>query len=256
MTRNSLTAFFYVQITLIILAGIGYSVCPAQSVEMRRQSTGIRYTRQVDNSIPITNLATGQLITMEQYAQLIKEDPFAYHLIPIYNEYGQPDAYTMRPATAEERETHRFRDRDPAKQPKAEQAIEPFAMRDGSGKLYRSADLTGKVIVLSFLIGLDKPFWNEQQSADLRKALGSVGAADAPVVLGVLNSELPGGMDEAALKSLPFVPIPNAYGFHNKYHITTVPTYVVISKTGKVVANLQGAGNLDKLKQVLATLMP
>ena len=77
---------------------------------------------------------------MEQYAQLVKNDPFAYHLVPGYNEFGQPSTYVMRPATPEEHETHRFRDRDPAKQPKVGQTLAPFSMIGADQKTYRSAD--------------------------------------------------------------------------------------------------------------------
>lgn len=213
-----------------------------------------RVNRQTDTSAPITDQVTGQRITMEAYSQLTKSDPFAYHLVPDYNEYGQPNAYTMRVATPEEHETHRFRDRDPAKQPKAGQLIAPFVLAGPGGQAYRSADLVGKVVILSFWISLDKSIWDDKQAADLANALQPYKGQAAPIVLGVLNSEQPKEVDETSLKKLPFVPIFNAYGFHNKYHITSIPTFIVIDKAGKVVANLQGAGSFDKLKQVLATV--
>lgn len=214
-----------------------------------------RANRQADTGVPITNQATGQRITMEEYSQLTKSDPFAYHLVPDYNEYGAPSAYTMRPATPEEHETHRFRDRDPAKQPKAGQLIAPFAMTGVDGKSYRSADLLGKVVILGFWVSLDKSLWDDKQAADLANVLRPYKSEAAPIVLGVLNSEQPQEIGDLELKKLPFDPIFNAYGFHNKYHITTIPTVIVIDKTGKIVANLQGGGSFDKLKQVLATVM-
>ncbi|MVM41795.1 thioredoxin fold domain-containing protein [Spirosoma sp. HMF3257] len=238
------------------LASIG-TFCQAQvSVQKQPaiQKTVVRLTRQSDESAPITNQVTGKRITMEDYSQLTKTDPFAYHLVPDYNEYGIPGAYTMRSATPEEHETHRFRDRDPAKQPKAGQPIAPFAMVGLGAKTYRSADLLGKVVILSFWVSLDKSVWDDKQATEFVNALRPYQSEAAPIVLGVFNSEQPKEVDEASLKKLPFAPIFNAYGFHNKYHITTIPTFVVIDKTGKVVANLQGAGSLEKLKQVLATV--
>lgn len=247
----------YKQLSLTICLVSAGAICQAQ-VSVQKQAASqksvIRYNRQTDDSAPIMNQVTGKQITMEDYSQLTKADPFAYHLVPDYNEYGQPAAYTMRSATPEEHETHRFRDRDPAKQPKAGQLIAPFAMSASGGKTYRSADMAGKVVILSFWVSLDKSLWDDKQSADFANALRPYQSESAPVVLGVLNSEQPKDMDDAALKKLPFVPIFNAYGFHNKYHITTTPTFVVIDKTGKVVANLQGAESFAKLKQVLATV--
>lgn len=247
----------YKQLILTASLVIAGTICQAQvSVQKQAaiQKTVVRTNRQTDDSAPITNQATGKRITMEDYSQLTKADPFAYHLVPQYNEYGLPAAYTMRPATAEEHETHRFRDRDPAKQPKAGQLIEPFVLASLGGKTYKSADLLGKVVILSFWISLDKSLWDDKQSADFANVLRPYQSETAPVVLGVLNSEQPKDVDDVTLKKLPFVPIFNAYGFHNKYHITSTPTFVVIDKTGKVVANLQGAGSFDKLKQVLATV--
>ncbi|GAB4037191.1 TlpA family protein disulfide reductase [Spirosoma gilvum] len=227
------------------------TICQAQ---VGVQKKIIRLNKSQNEPTPITNQETGQRMTISEYNELAKADPFAYHLVPNYDEYGQPSTYTMRPATPEEHETHRFRDRDPAKQPKAGQVIAPFVMTDTDGKTYRSGDLQGNVVVLSFWVSLDKSVWNDKQATDFAEALQLFQAKTKPVVLGVLNSEQR-GEDSSLSKSLPFKPIANAYGFHNKYHITTIPTFVVIDKTGKVVANLQGAGSFDKLKQVLSTVL-
>lgn len=224
------------------------TVCRAQ---VSIQRTQVHPVQPATATTAIVNKATGQPITMEEYGKLIKDDPYAYHLVPDYNEYGQPGGYIMRPATPEEHETHRFRDRDPAKQPKAGQSIAPFVMTGLDGKTYRSADLLGKIVILSFWVSLDKPVWNDKQGADFAEALRPYQSKNGLVVLGVLNSEQPKNVD---LKAVPFIPVPNAYGFHNKYHITTIPTVVVIDKAGKVAANLQGVAEFDKLKQILIAI--
>lgn len=225
------------------------TICQAQ---VGVQKKIIRLAKAQNEPTPIINQATGQRMTISEYNELAKVDPFAYHLVPNYDEFGQSTTYTMRSATAEEHETHRFRDRDPAKQPKAGQPIAPFVMTDVEGNTYRSADLLGNVVILSFWISLDKSVWDDKQAASFAEALRPFQSKTAPVVLGILNSEQAKGESG---KSLPFKPIPNAYGFHNKYHITTIPTIVVIGKDGKVVANLQGATSIDKLKQVLSTVL-
>ena len=107
--------------------------------------------------------------------------------------------------------------------------------------------------MLSFWIGLDKSVWDDKLAADFAHALAPY--PSKLLTLGIFNSEPPESLEEPALKSLPFIPVFNAYGFHNKYHITTIPTIIVIDKTGHVMANLQGAESMGKLKQVLATVM-
>ncbi|OJW76717.1 MAG: hypothetical protein BGO59_20985 [Spirosoma sp. 48-14] len=243
LCKQALLAVSLLTLSTICLAQVGV------------QKKIIRLAKPQSEPTPITNQATGQRMTINEYNELAKADPFAYHLVPNYDEFGQPTTYTMRSATPEEHETHRFRDRDPAKQPKAGQSIAPFVMTDVEGNTYRSADLLGNVVVLSFWVSLDKSVWDDKQAAAFAEALRPFQSKTAPVVLGVLNSEQAKAESGVIGKSLPFKPIPNAYGFHNKYHITTIPTIVVIGKDGKVVANLQGASSIEKLKQVLATVL-
>ncbi|WP_338868264.1 hypothetical protein WBJ53_17080 [Spirosoma sp. SC4-14] len=215
------------------------------------QKVAVRQNRRTKENAPaIIDQTTGKRITMAQYNQLINENPYAYHLVPDYDEFGQPSSYTLRVSTDEERETHQFRDRDPARQPKAGQLIAPFRMAGINGKTYRSADLVGQLTILSFWISLDKPFWTEKQANDLADALQAYHSDKPPVVLGVLNSEPPKVNLDGLL---PFVAIPNAYGFHSKYHITSIPTFIVIDSAGRVMATIQGANSFGRLKSVLAT---
>lgn len=245
---------FHQKLTLISLFFATAATAQAQSVQATVHKAKVRYTQSVDGQTPITNAVTGQLISMDEYSQLTKAEPAAWHLVPDYNELGQPKAYTLRAATPEERATQRFRDRDPAKQPKVGQEIAPFVMTGMDGKSYSSAGLLGKAVVLSFWISLDKPFWNAKQADEFINVLRPYQSTNGLVSLGVLNSEPPKASEQVDVKELPFVPVPNAYGFHNKYHITTVPTIVVIDKSGKVAANLSGPGIFERLGQVLASL--
>ncbi|GAB3954582.1 hypothetical protein GCM10028805_40260 [Spirosoma harenae] len=238
------------QVCIIVCATIISTICQAQ-IGVKQAAT----KQPSAEPTPITNQLTGQRMTISEYSEFTKADPFAYHLVPEYDEYGQPVSYVMRQSTPEEHQKHRFRDRDPAKQPKGGQDIPPFAMTDATGKTYKSAELLGNVVVLSFWVSLDKSVWDATQETAFAEALRPYQSKTGPIVLGVFNSELPKGADAPNLKTLPFKAIPNAYGFHNKYHITTIPTIFVIDKTGKVVANLQGPGSIDKLKQVLATVL-
>ncbi|GAB3995860.1 hypothetical protein GCM10028807_37100 [Spirosoma daeguense] len=242
---------FYQRVLPIVILLLVDTFCLAQVgvKKVSRQSN-----HRTEDTTPILNQLTGQRISINDYAQLTKNDPYAYHLVPQYNEFGQAQGYVMRASTPEERQTHRFRDRDPAKQPKAGQSIMPFVMTGLDGNVYCSSELAGKIVILNFLISLEKEFWDDNQNADLTATLRSYSSSTAPVVLGVLNSEQAKNDKNLNLQSLPFVPVPNAYGFHNKFHITSVPTIIVIDKSGKVVANLQGNDINSRLKQVLTAL--
>ncbi|SOD80439.1 TlpA family protein disulfide reductase [Spirosoma fluviale] len=214
------------------------------------QQTGIRHTVRIDDTIPITNAETGKPATLKEFKELTSVDPYGYHLIPDYNESGQPKAYTIRKATVEEREIRGFRDRDPNKQPKVGKPIAPFVMTGMDKKVYRSVDLVGNVIVLSFLVNLNRPFWGDKDAAKLTDALRPYQSENGPIVLGVMadEAEVPNG------STLPFMPILNGHGFHGKYHITSIPTIIVIDKKGNVAASLEGGSAFDELKQVLSTV--
>ncbi len=246
---KQIMAVYEIMIISILLVITGIPCQAQEQVGVKKSNVG--YSQRPNEATPITNASTGQRMTMEQYGQLSKEDPYAYHLVPDYDEFGLSNTYTMRQATAEEHETHRYRDRDPAKQPKAGQPVAPFVMTALDGKTYRSTDLLGKVVILTFLVSLEKTFWSDQQTEDFVTVLKPYQLGKAPVSLAVLNSEQTKDVSNSTGKTLPFMPVPNAYGFHNKYHITSVPTFIVIDKTGKVAANIQGAGSYEKLKQVL-----
>lgn len=105
----------YQKLTLITLLFSGNATVYAQSLQATIHKAGGRYTRSINEETPIINAATGQRISVDEYSRLIKAEPSARHLLPDYNEYGQPKVYALRAATPEERETQRFRDRDPAK---------------------------------------------------------------------------------------------------------------------------------------------
>lgn len=235
---------------LIFLLALGIAVSTFSQAQLTIQRTGIRTSNRMNRYTPIIESLTGQRITLEDYDKLIQSDPYKYHLVADYDEYGRPKAYTMRPSTDEEYNTRQFRDRDPAKQPKIGQSLAPFVMTATDEKTYRSTDLMGKVILLSFWISLDKPFWTEKEAENVTQILQPFLSNTDFVTLGVLNSEPP-----ARATGFPFSPIPNGYGFHHKYHITAIPTFVVIDKTGRVIANLQGAASYEKLQQVLAAAM-
>lgn len=212
--------------------------------------TGIRHTIRIDDTTPITNAETGKPITLKEYNELISGDRYGYHLIPEYDAYGQPSAYTMRKATAEERENKGIRDRDSSKQPKVGKPMPVFAMTGMDKKVYRSADLVGRAVVLCFLVNLQKPFWDDKYAARLANALLPYKAENGPVVLGVMD-------DEVAISDvnvMPFIPVLNAHGFHGKYHITVIPTFIVLDKQGNVAALLEGMVAFDRLKQVLAAV--
>lgn len=214
------------------------------------RTVGIRMERLVSETTPITDKATGKAISYEVYQQRMKADPYAYHLEPIYNEYGSPAAYTIRPTTPEEHDTHQFQERNPDNRPKVGEAIPLFSMKDINGAVYRSTELKGRVVVLSFWISMRKPFWGPQQAKAFADAIRPYQSATGLVALGVLQDSAEDVSKVMVTETLPFVPVPNAYGFHKKFEVFALPSFIVLDKAGSVAAFIDGA-DYKELSSVL-----
>jgi peroxiredoxin len=221
----------------------------AQSV-VQTQPGGIRQTRRIDENTKIVDKATGKQVSFQEYIRLRKTDENGYHLEPVFDEYGEVDSYKLRPTTAQERETHRFYDRDPALRPKVGEPMPEFVMKGIDDKVYQLKELKGHVIVLSFWISLRKPFWGPNQAKAFADALRPYRSETDPISLGILQESREDIVDVMASETLPFVAIPNSYGFHQKFHVTTGPCFIVIDRAGKVAAYLEGS-DYEQLRKVL-----
>ncbi|RIV24885.1 hypothetical protein DYU11_06085 [Fibrisoma montanum] len=209
-------------------------------------SAQITVRNQISENTPIVDKVTGRRISFQEYQGLIKPDPYAYHLEPVYDEYGQASSYKLRRATSEEHDTHGFDYRDSTLQLKIGQEIPLFIMKGADGKTYRSTDLKGQPVVLSFWLSLNKPFWTKGRADAFGKAI----APYQVVSLGIINNSKQEVADHIKEETLPFVPIPDSYGFARKFQMFSSPAFIVIDKTGKVAALIEGTKD-EQLKTIL-----
>jgi peroxiredoxin len=221
----------------------------AQTVHME----GIKQVMRVNESTRIFDKTSGKRISYQEYDQLMRKDRYAYHLEPIFDEYGQASAYKLRPTTAEERETRRFDLGDPTMRPKVGEPMAEFVMKGIDDKVYRLTELKGHVIVLSFWISLKKPIWGPNQAKSFADALRPYQSKTDLISLGVLHESKDDISTLVAIETLPFIPIPDSYGFHQKFYVRAGPSFIVIDRTGRVAAYLEGF-NYDQLQKVLRTL--
>ncbi|WP_375447487.1 peroxiredoxin family protein [uncultured Fibrella sp.] len=205
----------------------------------------------INENTKLLDNQTGNLISYQTYQQLMKEDRAGYKLVPVINEYGATDAFIVRPTTTEERETRRFMDRDPALRPKAGDTMPEFVMKSTDDKEYRLSALKGKVVVLSFWMGVKPPYWNTRQATLFSDALQPYQTANGLVVLGAVRETKDDVANAEAAQTFPFIAIPNSDNFSRKFHVTRFPSVFVIDKTGKVAAYLEGQGMFEQLTKVL-----
>ena len=124
------------------------------------------------------------------------------------------------------------------------------AMMGINDKVYRLSELKGHVVVLSFWVSLTKPFWSPTWAKAFADALRPHQSETDPVLLGVLQASKKSVAKVMATETLPFVPIPDSYGFHQKFHVISVPSFIVIDRLGKVAAYIDGA-KYDELQKVV-----
>lgn len=216
-----------------------------------RTQPGAIVTRvRIDESTPIFDKKTGKRISFDEYRRLVNSDHKGYHPEPIINEYGEVGGYTLRVTTPEERETQQFYTL-PGQKPEVGQETPLFVMKGIDDKVYRSTDLKGHVVVLSFWISLRKPFWGSKQAQQFADVIRPFRTETDPVSLGILQSDKEEITELMATEVLPFIPIPNSYGFHRKFAVTSGPSFLVIDRNGKVAAFIEGS-DYEQLKQVLA----
>lgn len=241
----------YLFVLLTLMASLIADFAIAQTTSPpRMERGGVENRFRIDESTPIFDKMTGKRVSFGEYQRLLKDAPNSVSLMPIWDEYGQASSYTLRPTTAEERETRQFSTMDPTQRPKVGEPMPLFIMKGIDDKVYRSTDLKGHVVILSFWISVRKPFWGTRQAQEYADAIRPFRSETDPISLGILQS----GKDEIVKvmseETLPFIAIPNSYGFHRKFHVTTGPSFLIIDRNG-MVADFIEAYDYERLKQVL-----
>ncbi|QJD80177.1 peroxiredoxin family protein [Spirosoma rhododendri] len=225
----------------------------AQVPAVETRTGGISYTHRIDDKTIIIDKATGERIPASKYEELTRRDRNGYHLEEVMNEYGQPASYLLRPTTSEERETHRFYNRGDENRPKVGAEMPLFVMKGIDNKEYRSTELKGQVVVLSFWISTHRPFWNLKHVAQFAEALQPFQTGAGFMSLGIFSDSAEEIADVLKTQKLPFVAVPNAYGFNRKFGVGAGSTCIVVDRDGKVAAFIDGA-DYAALKTVLERL--
>ncbi|WP_071504097.1 TlpA family protein disulfide reductase [Arsenicibacter rosenii] len=211
---------------------------------------GFKSTRRFDETTPIFEEGTGKRLSKEEFRTLARTNFNGYRLIPDFNEYGEIGFYTIRPMTEEEQQNRRFNDRDPARRPNEGTRMPELVFNAIDKKEYRLTEQQGKVVLLSFWLSTQKPFWSPVNNQKFTEAVGPFLANTDFLSLGILLD----GKDEISkameTETFSFIPVPDGTGFHQKMHLTTFPAFAVIDKNGTIVAWHYGS-KFDELKKIL-----
>lgn len=200
-------------------------------------SVGISSEYRMDDNTLIYNRETGQRITMTEYVRLTREKPKLYHLVPQINEYGKPGSYILRKRTQEELTEDRviYQNNDFGK-PLVGKPLPPFVMEGADGKTYRSEDLKGSYILLSFWLRLRKPFFSDTQTKDLTRLVEHAQTKGIQLLsLGTTPDSKEECMVAMATYPLGMIPVPGSYEFMKRYGMP-IGSYLLVGPDGNLLA--------------------
>jgi peroxiredoxin len=236
----------------LLLAPILHISAFAQEPNVTTSSiTGEKFT--IDENSKIVDKETGRRIPYQKFQELTKNDVNAYRLEAQYDEFGEIASFKFRPATAEERLDNRTYGKDLTLRPKTGEIMPLFVMKGLDGKTYRSTDLKGNIVVLSFWLQLRKPFWHAAMTQKMQDILKPYLGKSDFISLGTLDESRENLEKFVATQPLPFIPVPKSYTFSQKFAVTASPSFIVIDKSGNVAAYIEGS-EFDELKNVLEKL--
>lgn len=204
----------------------------------------------IEKNSLIYDKVSGEKIPYERYQELQKKESGGYRLDPVFNEFAEIESFKLRIATEEERAANITTYNDLTNRPKIGETMPLFIMKGIDGKIYQSADLKGKLILLSFWMKISRPFWNPSKAEEIENIIKPFKATGDFISLGIMDESKESLEKYLASQALPFISIPDSYAFHKKFNILSVPSFIVIDKSGKVAGFIEGQ-EFEQLKKVL-----
>jgi peroxiredoxin len=209
----------------------------AQSIEVRTASVTSK-PRKIDKNTRIYDQETGKRISMEEYFQSHRDTPNDFRFIPQIDEYGEIAYYVRRKSTGEEKESGITLHQGDYKKPILGQALPSFVMKGADGKTYKSEELKGKYILLSFWLKFEKPFFRgDSETQDLAKLIEIASKKGVELVsLGTTSDSKERCLEAMSEYKLGLLPVPESFEFMKRYGIFNPATYLLVGPDGNLLA--------------------
>ncbi|MFC5625800.1 TlpA family protein disulfide reductase [Algoriphagus winogradskyi] len=225
MIKKSL--FLYFLLLALVSCAKESSLIQDQNVIVTKVSTTTRHS--LDDKL--FNAKTGDPISMEEFSQMIKENP-TISLEKIYDEYGNPEKFLYHPDDPNKNHSQR----DPAFQPQVGQKISDFVFKTIDDKEIYSEEMIGKWVIVRFDFFVDK--MDKENYASFSNAINKASkSGKLTTILCSLDSE-ENIENELTMFSDVIHLVGNGQGYFSKYHITTMPTTILIDPNQTVVKYL------------------
>jgi hypothetical protein len=203
------------------------------SPEIRCQDTTnysvVRKKAFSPDNIPKYFMNSDISISEEEFVQLLQKHG-RVHLKTKMNKYGEPAAiFVDTTATYASRP-------NPDLKTKTGSLLPPFVMRDYNNMLIDSEKLKGNKAILLFDLWLSEHTTIEDYREKYSTVADKCPSCTFILLTGSSREEIRKKLGE---NSIRFHLIPDANGFNRRYHIGTLPQYVILDSDGKVEAYLK-----------------
>ncbi len=188
-------------------------------------------------------------IPFEEFSRMFEGGSKEYSAIPQIDEYGQASFYVVRKRTKEELERGQANLLNDYKKPELGQVLSPFVMEGADDQTYRSSNLRGTYVLLSFWPNLEPPFLSETRTQDLVELTDLAKEKNIKLVsLGITMSSMPECYAAMNEFKLGFVPIPDSRNFMIKYGLSISPSYLLVGPEGTLLALIENDSPLSLQK--------
>lgn len=219
-----------------------FHAAKAQDTVRRTYSATTKSAFSINENTIIYNKETGKRMSYQEMDRILRENPRVNFTREI-DERGEVAALYYDPTPSNGKLT-----RDISKRTKPGDRFPDFVFTTALDQEIKSMDLRGKVVVINFYLFLREPMVDKKSLADFENILKKYSKKSITAFLVTVSTKQE-TFQFGQENSVSYHLIPDAVNFHERYLITRYPTYVVVSKEGKLVGYTETLTGLEEMLQ-------
>ncbi|MCE7068533.1 TlpA disulfide reductase family protein [Dyadobacter sp. CY326] len=223
-------------ITLLVTV-FGAAQAQPQEPKITRYDGKISQQIVMKKDSPIYDHASGKRITYTAYDEMLRKNPGVYRTQPIFDKYGKASSFEIVKKSQLLIQSNGGVMQNSDLMPEVGEPLPPFVMTGLDGKEYSSENLKGKYVLLGFWVKFEKPLYTFASTKVISDFINENKKKGIDIVsLGTtLNTE------DECLEAIPkrncgFIPVPESYGFNQRYKISETPFFILLDKKGNIRA--------------------
>lgn len=202
-----------------------------------------RYNGKVSQKIvmtkdsPIYDHATGKRITYAAYDEMLRKNPGLYRTQPIFDKFGKASSFEIVKKSQLLIQDNGGVMQNSDLMPEVGEPLPPFVMHGLDGREYNSEKLKGKYVLLGFWVKFEKPLYTFASTKVITDFIEENRKKGIDIVsLGTTLNTEDECLDAIPKRNCGFVPVPESYGFNQRYKISETPYFILLDKKGNIKA--------------------